>query len=250
MVRIVVASVGRASHRSARHRTEPNLRAPQASGAASPCSSAATTLKVTSIIDNPDADPHDYEPTATDGRTIAGARLAIINGVGYDAWPTKLVDVQPGRQPGSPAGRRRGRRGRGGAMPAARGSERPGEQPDRPDGRCGIVTVQLTSGPIEATKCTQTSPAARSADRPRPATTSSSPRPKAPPLDGDKVIVGEQVHRVPGPAVVRGLASKLHPASPGRGGPPAGEGPLRTRVNHPVQHSQRQLGTTEAPTVA
>ena len=25
-------------------------------------------VKVTSIIDNPDADPHDYEPTAADGR--------------------------------------------------------------------------------------------------------------------------------------------------------------------------------------
>jgi zinc/manganese transport system substrate-binding protein len=52
-------------------------------------------VKVTSIIDNPDADPHDYEPTAADGRTIAGAGLAIINGVGYDAWATKLVDANP-----------------------------------------------------------------------------------------------------------------------------------------------------------
>ena len=50
-------------------------------------------VKVTSIIDNPDADPHDYEPTAADGREIAAARLAIINGVGYDAWATKLADA-------------------------------------------------------------------------------------------------------------------------------------------------------------
>jgi zinc/manganese transport system substrate-binding protein len=49
--------------------------------------------RVTSIIDNPDADPHDYEPTAADGREINAARLAIINGVGYDAWATKLADA-------------------------------------------------------------------------------------------------------------------------------------------------------------
>lgn len=47
--------------------------------------------KVTSVINNPDADPHDYEPTAADGRTIAGARVVIVNGVGYDAWASKLV---------------------------------------------------------------------------------------------------------------------------------------------------------------
>jgi zinc/manganese transport system substrate-binding protein len=52
-------------------------------------------VKVTSIIDNPDADPHDYEPTAADGRQINSARLAIINGVGYDAWATKLADANP-----------------------------------------------------------------------------------------------------------------------------------------------------------
>jgi zinc/manganese transport system substrate-binding protein len=48
-------------------------------------------VKVTSIINNPDADPHDYEPTAADARLLSGAKLAIINGVGYDAWATKLA---------------------------------------------------------------------------------------------------------------------------------------------------------------
>jgi zinc/manganese transport system substrate-binding protein len=52
-------------------------------------------VKVTSIIDNPDADPHDYEPTAANGRDISASRLAIINGVGYDAWATKLADANP-----------------------------------------------------------------------------------------------------------------------------------------------------------
>jgi zinc/manganese transport system substrate-binding protein len=53
-------------------------------------------VKVTSIINNPDADPHDYEPTAADARAIAAARLAIVNGVGYDAWATKLADTNKG----------------------------------------------------------------------------------------------------------------------------------------------------------
>jgi zinc/manganese transport system substrate-binding protein len=50
---------------------------------------------VVSIINSPDADPHDYEATAADGRQIAGAQLAIVNGVGYDAWATKLVQANP-----------------------------------------------------------------------------------------------------------------------------------------------------------
>src|SRR6266568_4641280 len=50
---------------------------------------------VNSIINNPDADPHDYEPTAADGRAIAGAQLAVVNGIGYDTWAGKLVDANP-----------------------------------------------------------------------------------------------------------------------------------------------------------
>ncbi|MEU6849682.1 zinc ABC transporter substrate-binding protein [Actinacidiphila alni] len=55
-------------------------------------------VKVTSIINNPDADPHDYEPTAADARTMATARYAIVNGIGYDAWAAKLVDANPSAQ--------------------------------------------------------------------------------------------------------------------------------------------------------
>ncbi|HEX3790962.1 MAG TPA: zinc ABC transporter substrate-binding protein [Pseudonocardiaceae bacterium] len=54
---------------------------------------------VTSIITNPDTDPHDYEPTTSDGRTIASAQLAIVNGIGYDPWATKLLaaNATPGQ---------------------------------------------------------------------------------------------------------------------------------------------------------
>ncbi len=51
-----------------------------------------TRASVISIISNPDADPHSYEPTAADSRAVATAQYAIINGVGYDPWADKLVD--------------------------------------------------------------------------------------------------------------------------------------------------------------
>jgi zinc/manganese transport system substrate-binding protein len=50
---------------------------------------------VTSIIDNPAADPHDYEPTSEDARTLAGAQVSIVNGIGYDEWASKLLAASP-----------------------------------------------------------------------------------------------------------------------------------------------------------
>ncbi len=50
-----------------------------------------TKVHVVSIITNPDTDPHDYEPTAVDARTVAEAQLVIENGLGYDPWMSKLV---------------------------------------------------------------------------------------------------------------------------------------------------------------
>src|SRR5919204_5431181 len=52
-------------------------------------------VKVTNIIHSPGADPHDYEPTASDARTMAGARLVIENGIGYDPWAPKLLSANP-----------------------------------------------------------------------------------------------------------------------------------------------------------
>ncbi len=56
---------------------------------------AGPDAHVTSIISNPNADPHDYEPTAADARTIAGSQYLIENGIGYDAWVDKLTHVNP-----------------------------------------------------------------------------------------------------------------------------------------------------------
>jgi len=50
---------------------------------------------VQSIIVNPAQDPHSYEPTTGDARTMATAQLAIVNGVGYDPWAPKLLAANP-----------------------------------------------------------------------------------------------------------------------------------------------------------
>jgi len=52
-------------------------------------------VEVTSIVSNPNADPHDYEPTIADARAMADARFVIVNGVGYDPWAEKLLAANP-----------------------------------------------------------------------------------------------------------------------------------------------------------
>jgi zinc/manganese transport system substrate-binding protein len=56
---------------------------------------AGTKATVTSVITNPDTDPHDYEPKPSDARTVASARYVIENGIGYDPWAQKLIDANP-----------------------------------------------------------------------------------------------------------------------------------------------------------
>src|SRR3954449_7952 len=52
-------------------------------------------VAVTSIIDRPGMDPHDYEPTARDARAFARAQLVVVNGVGYDPWAQQLLNANP-----------------------------------------------------------------------------------------------------------------------------------------------------------
>ncbi len=52
-------------------------------------------VSVHSIIVNPSTDPHSYEPTAGDARTLAGAKLALVNGIGYDTWASRLLAANP-----------------------------------------------------------------------------------------------------------------------------------------------------------
>ncbi len=52
-------------------------------------------VQVSSVIVNPNTDPHAYEPTASDAIAFARSQMAIVNGIGYDTWATKLIDANP-----------------------------------------------------------------------------------------------------------------------------------------------------------
>lgn len=52
-------------------------------------------VAVQSVVANPSTDPHAYEPTASDARTMATAQLAIVNGIGYDPWAPQLLAANP-----------------------------------------------------------------------------------------------------------------------------------------------------------
>jgi zinc/manganese transport system substrate-binding protein len=52
-------------------------------------------VEVKSIIDDPETHAHDYEPKPSDGAAFAGAKVAIINGIGYDPWANELLEANP-----------------------------------------------------------------------------------------------------------------------------------------------------------
>ncbi len=52
-------------------------------------------VRATSIISNPQTDPHAYEPTPADARVIARSRVFVANGVGYDPWAAQSVTASP-----------------------------------------------------------------------------------------------------------------------------------------------------------
>jgi zinc/manganese transport system substrate-binding protein len=50
-------------------------------------------VSVTSLITNPNADPHLYESSASDAAAIAAARVVIENGVSYDRFMSSLLSA-------------------------------------------------------------------------------------------------------------------------------------------------------------
>jgi zinc/manganese transport system substrate-binding protein len=55
-------------------------------------------VQVTSIVSDPNADPHEYESNTKDARAFATANYVILNGLGYDDWGNKLLSAQPESQ--------------------------------------------------------------------------------------------------------------------------------------------------------
>ncbi|WP_108920969.1 metal ABC transporter solute-binding protein, Zn/Mn family [Mycobacterium montefiorense] len=52
-------------------------------------------VKETSIITNPNTDPHSYDPLAADARMVADAKVVVENGIGYDTWVDKMLVSDP-----------------------------------------------------------------------------------------------------------------------------------------------------------
>jgi zinc/manganese transport system substrate-binding protein len=50
-------------------------------------------VKVTSILSNPDEDPHLFEASPSIARDLAAARIVVYNGVDYDPWMAKLLSA-------------------------------------------------------------------------------------------------------------------------------------------------------------
>ncbi|MEP7239717.1 MAG: zinc ABC transporter substrate-binding protein [Devosia sp.] len=50
-------------------------------------------VAVSSILSNPDTDPHLFEASPSTARSIADANIVITNGAGYDAWMDGLVSA-------------------------------------------------------------------------------------------------------------------------------------------------------------
>jgi zinc/manganese transport system substrate-binding protein len=51
------------------------------------------SLRVTSILSDPNADPHLFEAGTTNGLAVARAQVVIANGLGYDAFVDKLEEA-------------------------------------------------------------------------------------------------------------------------------------------------------------
>jgi zinc/manganese transport system substrate-binding protein len=55
-------------------------------------------VKVTAIESNPNTDPHTYEASASTAQAVAGAKMLIENGMGYDTFMGKIESASPNSQ--------------------------------------------------------------------------------------------------------------------------------------------------------
>jgi zinc/manganese transport system substrate-binding protein len=57
-------------------------------------------VNVTSILSNPDQDPHLFEASPSVGKSLTTAKLVVYNGIDYDPWMNKLLSASkaPGRR--------------------------------------------------------------------------------------------------------------------------------------------------------
>jgi zinc/manganese transport system substrate-binding protein len=56
-------------------------------------------VRVSSILSNPDQDPHLFEVSPSIARAIAGAAIVVVNGIGYDPWMQSLLAASRSADP-------------------------------------------------------------------------------------------------------------------------------------------------------
>jgi len=50
-----------------------------------------THVNVTSIVSDPNTDPHEYESDPANAKAISNAKFVIVNGAGYDTWALDIL---------------------------------------------------------------------------------------------------------------------------------------------------------------
>ncbi|WP_321943472.1 metal ABC transporter solute-binding protein [Paraburkholderia tropica] len=63
-------------------------------------------VSVTSILSNPDQDPHLFEASPKTARALQHARVVVYNGADYDPWMSKLLGATQGGQRATQGGQR------------------------------------------------------------------------------------------------------------------------------------------------
>ena len=53
-----------------------------------------THVNVTSIVSDPNTDPHEYESNPSNAIAITNAQFVIVNGAGYDTWALDIISAE------------------------------------------------------------------------------------------------------------------------------------------------------------
>ena len=52
-------------------------------------------VQVSSVLDNPNTDPHSFESSPSVAEEVSSAQLIVQNGVGYDSFMNKIESASP-----------------------------------------------------------------------------------------------------------------------------------------------------------
>lgn len=55
-------------------------------------------VQVTSILNNPNQDPHLFSATPSAAKKLSNAEIVVYNGAGYDTWMDKLLEIDRAKQ--------------------------------------------------------------------------------------------------------------------------------------------------------